>query len=101
MNKQMLDTKDIIILTAAFYLGNIVSKFFTALSEGVIAPLLAPALAAGKGITDATVSVGGVTLKIGSVVAALVDLLVSFVLVIFGVGILRTYFLSKIGARRE
>ena len=97
----MLDTKDIIILTAAFYLGNVVSKFFSALSEGVIAPLLAPAASAGKGITDFKMTVGGVTLNIGEVISALVNLLVSFVLVIFGIGLLRTYFLSKIGARRE
>lgn len=96
----MLDTKDIIILTAAFYLGNVVSKFFTALSEGIVAPLLAPALAAGKGITESQVTVGGVTLKVGSVVASLVDLVISFVLVVFAIGVLRTYFLSKIGARR-
>jgi hypothetical protein len=97
----MLDTKDIIILSAAFYLGSVVSKFFTAVSEGVIAPLLAPALAAGKGVTESTVTVGGVTLKIGSVVASLIDLVISFIIVIFGIGFLRTYFLSKIGARRE
>ena len=97
----MLDTKDIIILTAAFYLGNVVSKFFSALSEGVIAPLLAPAASAGKGISDFKVSMGGVTLNIGEVISALVNLIVSFILVIFGIGILRTYFLSKIGARRE
>ena len=86
----MLDTKDIIIITAAFYLGSVVSKFFAALSEGVIAPLLAPALAAGKGITESSISLGGVTLKIGSVIAALIDLIISFVIVIFGIGLLRT-----------
>jgi large-conductance mechanosensitive channel len=96
----MLDTKDLIILTAAFYLGSVVAKFFTALSEGVIAPLLAPAYAAGKGITDAQVTVGGVTMKVGQVIASLVDLLVSFVIVVFAIGFLRTYFLSKIGASR-
>jgi large-conductance mechanosensitive channel len=97
----MLDNKDIIILTAAFYLGSVVAKFFSALSEGIIAPLLAPAYAAGKGITEAQVSVGGVTLKVGSVLAALVDLIVSFVLVVFTIGVLRTYFLSRIGANRQ
>ena len=97
----MLDNKDIIILTAAFYLGSVVAKFFAALSEGIIAPLLAPAYAAGKGITEAQVNVGGVTLKVGAVLAALVDLIVSFVLVVFTIGILRTYFLSKIGASRS
>jgi large-conductance mechanosensitive channel len=97
----MLDNKDIIILTAAFYLGSVVAKFFSALSEGIIAPLLAPAYAAGKGITEAQVSVGGVTLKVGAVLAALVDLVVSFVLVVFTIGVLRTYFLSRIGASRQ
>ncbi len=97
----MLDNKDIIILTAAFYLGSVVAKFFSALSEGIIAPLLAPAYAAGKGITEAQISVGGVTLKVGAVLAALVDLIVSFVLVVFTIGVLRTYFLSRIGANRQ
>jgi hypothetical protein len=96
----MLDTKDIIIITAAIYLGSVVSKFFTALSEGLVAPIVAPALAAGKGITEAQVTVGGVTLKIGQVVASLIDLIISFIVVVFTIGMLRTYFLSKIGARR-
>ena len=96
----MLDTKDIIILTAGFYLGNVVSKFFTALSDGIVTPLLAPAAAAGKGVSEFQVSVAGVTLKVGEVLSALVQLIISFVLVVFTIGILRTYFLSKIGARR-
>jgi large-conductance mechanosensitive channel len=96
----MLDTKDIIILTAGFYLGNVVSKFFTALSDGIVTPLLAPAAAAGKGVSEFQVSVAGVTLKVGEVLSALVQLLISFVLVVFTIGILRTYFLSRIGARR-
>jgi hypothetical protein len=96
----MLDTKDIIIITAAIYLGTVVSKFFGTLSEGIVAPLLAPAMSAGKGVTEAQVSVGGVTLKVGAALAALVDLVISFVVVVFTIGLLRTYFLSKIGARR-
>jgi large-conductance mechanosensitive channel len=96
----MLDTKDIIIITAAIYLGSVVSKFFTALSVGLVAPIVAPALAAGKGITEAQVTVGGVTLKIGAVVSSLIDLIISFIVVVFTIGMLRTYFLSKIGARR-
>ena len=97
----MLDTKDIIILTAAFYLGSVVSKFFTALSDGILTPLLAPAAAmAGKGVTDYQIVVGGVTLKVGEVLTALVQLIISFALVVFTIGLLRTYFLSKIGAKR-
>jgi large-conductance mechanosensitive channel len=96
----MLDTKDLIILTAAFYLGSVVSKFFTALSDGIITPLLAPAASAGKGVTEFQIVMGGVTLKIGEVITALVQLAISFVIVVFGIGFLRTYFLSKIGATR-
>ena len=96
----MLDTKDLIIITAAIYLGSVVAKFFTALSEGVIAPILAPAAAAGKGISSYTVTLGGATLKVGELLSSLVQLMISFVLVVFTIGILRTYFLSKIGASR-
>jgi len=96
----MLDTKDIIILTAAIYLGSVVVKFFTALSDGIISPILAPAAAAGKGVTSYTVTIGGATLKVGELLSALVQLVVSFVLVVFTIGVLRTYFLSKIGASR-
>lgn len=96
----MLDNRDIIILTAAIYLGSVVSKFFTALSDGIITPILAPAAAAGKGVTEYTVSAAGVTLKVGEVLSALVQLVISFVLVVFTIGVLRTYFLSKIGAAR-
>jgi hypothetical protein len=96
----MLDTKDLIIITAAIYLGSVVAKFFTALSEGVIAPILAPAAAAGKGVAAYTVTIGGATLKIGELISSLVQLIISFILVVFTIGILRTYFLSKIGASR-
>jgi hypothetical protein len=97
----MLDTKDIIIITASFYLGSVVYKFFTALSDGVIAPLLAPAAAAGKPITDYKLNIGGVVLNIGEVLASLVQLVISFAVVVFAIGVLRTYFLSKIGASRS
>jgi len=96
----MLDTKDLIILTAAFYLGSVVSKFFTSLTEDIITPILAPAAAAGKGVSSFTISVGGITLKVGDFMVSLVNLLISFVLVVFTIGWLRTYFLSRIGAGR-
>ena len=97
----MLDTRDIIILTAAFYLGGVVGKFFEALSADIITPILAPAASAGKGVTAFTVTMGGVTLKIGDVLSAFVNLVMSFAIVVFTIGLLRTYVLSKIGASRS
>lgn len=94
----MLDTRDIIILTASFYLGGVVGEFFKSLSEDILTPLLAPAAAAGKGVSSYTVSVGGVTLRLGEVLVAFVNLVVSFVLVVFTIGLLRTYVLTRIGA---
>lgn len=92
----MLDTKDIIILTAAFYLGSVVARFFAALTDGIIAPLLAPLGA--KGISESVVVVGGVTLKTGELLASTIQLMISFAVVIYAIGVLRTYYLSKIGA---
>lgn len=97
----MLDTKDIIIITTSIYLGSVVAKFFTALSDGIVAPLLAPAAAAGKGVSEFQVSVAGVNLKVGEVITALVNLMISFFVAVVALGVLRTYFLSKIGARRD
>jgi large-conductance mechanosensitive channel len=96
----MLDPKDLIILTASFYLGSVVAKFFSALSDGIVTPLLSPAASAGKGVTEFTVTMGGVTLRIGEVVSALVNLVISFILVVFTIGVLRTYVLTRIGAKR-
>lgn len=96
----MLDTRDIIILTASFYLGGVVGEFFKSLSEDILTPLLAPAAAAGKGVTSYTVTMGGVTLRLGEVLVAFVNLVVSFVLVVFTIGLLRTYVLTRIGASR-
>ena len=96
----MLDTKDIIILTASFYLATVVSKFFTSLTDDIITPLLSPVAAAGKGVSSFTLTFGGVTLKVGEFLSALVQLVISFAVVVYAIGVLRTYALSKIGASR-
>ena len=96
----MLDTRDIIILTAAFYLGSVVSKFFTSLTDGVLTPLLAPAVSAEKGVSSFAIKVGSANLKVGQVLVDLINLIVSFVIVIFTIGLLRQYVLARIGARR-
>jgi large-conductance mechanosensitive channel len=97
LNK-MLDTKDIIILAAAFYLGSVVSRFFSALTDGIVAPLIAPL--GGKGVSESVVVVGGATLKTGELIASTIQLMISFAVVVYTIGVLRTYYLSKIGANR-
>jgi len=96
----MLDTKDIIILTAAFYLGSVVAAFFKTLNDGILVPLLATAASAGKGITAFSIKVGSADLKVGAVIGDLVNLIVSFALVVFTIGLLRSYVLTRIGATR-
>jgi large-conductance mechanosensitive channel len=97
----MLDTRDIIILTAAFYLGSVVSKFFGSLTDGIIMPLLSPGASAEKGVTGFTVKVGSANLKIGQMLVDLVNLIISFTVVVFVVGLLRTYILSRVGAGKR
>ena len=94
----MLDTKDIIILTAAVYPGSVVSRFSGAPTDGIIAPLPAPL--GGKGLSESVVVVGGVTLKTGELIASTIQLMISFAVVVYAIGVLRTYYLSKIGASR-
>jgi hypothetical protein len=97
----MLDTRDLIILTAAFYLGDVVSKFFTALNTNIITPILAPAASAGKGVASFAVTIGGTKLMVGDVLVSLINLVVSFFIVVVVIGLLRTYILTRIGAARE
>ena len=92
----MLDSRDIIILAAAFYLGAVVSRFFAALTDGIVAPLLAPL--GSKGIAESVVVIGGVTLKTGELLTSTIQLMISFAVVVYAIGVLRTYYLSKIGA---
>lgn len=92
----MLDTKDIIILTAAFYLASSVVRFFSAVTDGIIAPLLAPL--GSKGISESVIVVGGITLKTGELITSTIQLMISFAVVVYTIGLLRTYYLSKIGA---
>jgi hypothetical protein len=94
----MLDTRDLIILTAAFYLGDVVSKFFTALNTDIITPILAPAASAGKGVASFAITIGGTKLMVGDFIASLVNLVVSFFIVVLVIGLLRTYVLTRIGA---
>jgi hypothetical protein len=46
------------------------------------------------------VVVGGVTLKTGELIASTINLMISFAVVVYAIGVLRTYYLSKIGASR-
>jgi large-conductance mechanosensitive channel len=73
-----------------------VSRFFAALVDGIVAPLLAPL--GSKDIAESVVVVGGVTLKTGELVTSTIQLMISFAVVVYAMGVLRTYYLSKIGA---
>ena len=92
----MLDTRDLIILTAAIYLGSVVSRFFTSLTDGIIMPIIGGVN--GKGVQESVVVIGGTTLKTGELLASTFQLVLSFVIVVYMIGVLRTYFLSRIGA---
>jgi large-conductance mechanosensitive channel len=76
-----------------------VARFFASLTDGIIAPLLAPL--GGKGIQESVVVVGGVTLRTGELIASTIQLMISVALVVYMIGVLRTYYLSKIGASRS
>lgn len=96
----MLTNADLIILTAAVYLGGSLTKFFTALSQDIILPLIAPITAAQKDLSAFTIQLGSVQLKIGEFLVELVNLIISLFLVVTVVGIIKSYVLPAVGGKR-
>ena len=98
----MLTNADLIILTAAVYLGGVLSSFFTSLSQDLILPLLAPvSAAAGKGVKEFTVRIGSIELKIGELLGEFVNLVISLFLVVTVIGVLKSYVLPAVGGRKQ
>jgi len=96
----MLTNADLIILTAAVYLGGVLSTFFEALSADLILPILSPVASAGKGVSEFTVRVGSVELKVGDLLSKFVSLTISLFLVVTTVGLLKTYVLPAVGGKK-
>ena len=97
----MLTNADLIILTAAVYLGGVLSSFFEALSADLILPVLSPVASAGKGVSEFTVRIGSIELKVGDFLSKLVSLVISLFLVVTTVGLLKTYVLPAVGGKKN
>lgn len=96
----MLTNSDLIILTAAVYLGGVLSSFFTSLSQDIVLPLLAPISAAGKGVSEYKVRIGTIELKVGEFLGEFINLVISMFLVVTTVGLLKSYVLPAVGGKR-
>ena len=96
----MLTNSDLIILTAAVYLGGVLSSFFTSLSQDIVLPLLAPVAAAGKGVSEYKIRIGTIELKVGEFLAEFINLVISLFLVVTTVGLLKSYVLPAVGGKR-
>lgn len=96
----MLTNADLIILTAAVYLGGVLSQFFTSLSQDIILPLIAPITAAQKDLSSFTVQLGSVQLKVGEFLVELINLVIALFLVVTVVGLIKSYVLPAVGGKR-
>jgi|688.fasta_scaffold00564_12 large-conductance mechanosensitive channel len=96
----MLTNADLIILTASVYLGGVLGEFFKSLSADLILPLLSPVTAAGKGVSDFTVRLGSIELRVGELLSKFVSLVISLFLVVTTVGLLKTYVLPAVGGKK-
>ncbi len=97
----MLTNADLIILTAAVYLGGVLSSFFTSLSQDIVLPLLAPVAAAGKGVAEYKVQLGSIELKVGEFLGEFINLVISLFLVVTVIGVLKSYVLPAVGGRKS
>jgi large-conductance mechanosensitive channel len=92
LNKRMTLSveRDLIVLTAAVYLGAVFSTFFKALTTDLIMPLLSaifPVNEAGK----ITIVLGTTTLDIGAVLVESINAIIALFLVFGVVSFLRSY----------
>ena len=82
-------------------LGGVLSSFFEALSADLILPVLSPVASAGKGVSEFTVRIGSIELKVGDFLSKLVSLVISLFLVVTTVGLLKTYVLPAVGGKKN
>jgi large-conductance mechanosensitive channel len=88
-------------IAVAVFLGSILKDFFQAIMSDVVTPILTGIFGqTGSEISGFVVTVGGVKLKIGDVIANTLTLLIAFAIVSFTLPYLRAYTAPIVGGRR-
>jgi len=88
-------------IAVAVFLGSVLKDFFQAITRDLVTPVLSGLTgSAGSEVAAFTVTVGGIKLKIGDVVASSLSLLVAFAIVSFTLPYLRAYTAPIVGGRR-
>lgn len=88
-------------IAVAVFLGSVLKDFFQAITRDLVTPVLSGLTgSAGAEVSAFTVTVGGVKLKIGDVVASTLSLLIAFMVVSFTLPYLRAYTAPIVGGRR-
>lgn len=88
-------------IAVAVFLGSVLKDFFLAITRDLVTPVIS-GLAGSTGAEAAsfTVTVGGIKLKIGDVIASALSLLVAFTIVSVTLPYLRAYTAPIVGGRR-
>jgi len=88
-------------IAVAVFLGSVLKDFFQAITRDLVTPVLtAFGGSAGSEVSGFVVTIGGVKLKIGDVIASSLSLLVAFAIVSVTLPYLRAYTAPIVGGRR-
>ena len=88
-------------IAVAVFLGSVLKDFFQAITRDLVTPVLSGLSGkAGAEVSGFVVTVGGVKLKIGDVVASALSLLIAFAIVSVTLPYLRAYTAPIVGGRR-
>jgi large-conductance mechanosensitive channel len=95
----MLTNPDLIVLTGAVYLGGVMAKFFETFIKDIVMPILSPLSGASKSLSEFSIRLGRIELKVGEFIAALLTLILSTFLVVTTVGMMKLYVLPMVGGK--
>jgi len=88
-------------IAVAVFLGSVLKDFFQAITRDLVTPVISGLFGkVGSEVSGFVVTVGGVKLKIGDVIANTLSLLVAFAIVSLTLPYLRAYTAPIVGGRR-
>ncbi len=82
---EFVRTQGVVGLAVGFILGGAISDLVKSLIDNIINPLLGLLLNQAKGLTEATLMIGGTSLKYGALINTMINFLVIAMVVYFGV----------------
>lgn len=87
----MAGDNQILVFAIAFYVGMLLTQFFTALMRDLVLPMLSPIASSEAGVGKLVVNLGGIKLNIGDVLVHSLNLIIALVVVSYALPYFKDY----------